>query len=152
MLSLKSLIPASLLALALPVAAPAHTASPDMNRVLPLFSAIMTPHAPAATLYRADFRRVPSLQPGIAIGPSIPHLRLRLHCAVAGTPVEFPDDLHIWSDYAVAAGTVANWEVTGTSWHGSVVLPAMQAGQYYFASGVLPGGWPAGADCTASTN
>ena len=147
MLSLKTLIPASLLALALPVAAPAHT----IDGLFPLFSAIMAPrHAPM--LMRAEYLPSPILRREIGVAPTIRHLYRRLNCAVAGTPVEFPDDLHIWSDHAIAAGTVASWSVTGTSMHGTVVLPALAPGQFYFASHVLPGGWPAGAACTAHTN
>lgn len=141
---LKSLLPASLLALALPVAAPAHTS----DGLFPLFSAIMAPrHAPV--LMRAEYLPSPILRREIGRAPSIPRPFLRLHCAVAGTPVEFPDDLHIWSDHAVAAGTVASWSVTGTSMHGSVVLPALAPGQFYFVSHALPGGVEAGHPCTA---
>lgn len=147
MLSLKSLIPAAFLALALPVAAPAHT----FDGLFPLFSAMTMPRHPAA-LMQVDYQRAPVLGPAIVVGPSIPHLRLSLNCSVAGTPVEFPDDLHIWSTHAIAAGTVATWSVTGTSMHGSMVLPALAPGQFYFASGVLPGGMEAGRPCTAYTN
>lgn len=147
MLSLKSLIPAAILATSLPLTASATA----FDGVFPLLSAVMTPHHPAR-LMQADYRRFPVLGPVIVDRPSLPHLSLQLHCAVAGTPVEFPDDLHIWSDHAIAAGTVASWSVTGTNLQGSVVLPALAAGQYYFASHVLPGGMEAGHPCTAQTN
>ncbi|WP_334192363.1 hypothetical protein [Pararhodobacter sp.] len=149
MLSLKSLLTASLVALVPPMAASAHAPDPAIARVMPMISALM--EAPSARLYRTEYMRTPTLRPTYHLGPSIPHLRLRLrlNCAVAGTPVEFPDDLHIWADFPVAAGTVAHWNVTGTSMQGSVVLPALAAGQYYFAAHALPGGWPAGSACTA---
>lgn len=146
MLSLKSLIPAAFLALSLPVAA---SAAP-FGTTDALFSAVLMPHH-SAELMQVEYRRAPVIGPVIIDRPSLPHLQVILHCAVAGTPVEFPDDLHIWSDYAVAAGTQAAWSVTGTNMHGTVVLPAMAAGQFYFASGVLPGGWEAGRPCTAHT-
>lgn len=150
MLSLKSLLTASLAALVLPMAASAHAPDPAIARVMPMISALM--EVPTARFYRSDYMRAPTLRPDYQLGPVIPHLRLRLHCVVSGTPVEFPDDLHIWADFPVASGTVAHWNVTGTSMQGSVVLPALAAGEYYFVSHALPGGWPAGAACSAFGN
>ena len=74
---------------------------------------------------------------------------LQLECAVAGTPVEFPNDIKVWSTQAIAAGTQVAWNVPGSTFDGLFELPALAANQHAFLSSVLPGGLPAGTPCEA---
>ena len=132
MLSLKSLVSASLIAVALPVSASASSA---FEPAFPLFAALLSRHAPPLIL--ADYVFRPSPGPVLRQVPSFPLFRASFNCVVRGTPVEFPDDLHIWSSFAVASGTVVHWSVPGTNMSGSVVLPALAAGQHHFVSHAL---------------
>lgn len=75
---------------------------------------------------------------------------LRFDCTVTGTPVEFPNDIKIWSAEAVAAGTRVAWSVPGSSFDGLLELPALAANQHAFLPGVLPAGLPAGSPCDAT--
>ena len=74
---------------------------------------------------------------------------LQLECAVAGTPVEFPNDIKVWSTQTIAAGTQVAWNVPGSTFDGLFELPALAANQHAFLSSVLPGGLPAGTPCEA---
>ena len=49
---------------------------------------------------------------------------LQLECAVAGTPVEFPNDIKVWSTQAIAAGTQVAWNVPGSTFDGLFQRPA----------------------------
>lgn len=79
-------------------------------------------------------------------------LNISLDCEVAGTPVEFPDDIRISNPYsfAIAAGTVASYLAPfGNT--GTVVLPALEPGHGVYVSNAVPGGITAGSACSAST-
>ena len=82
---------------------------------------------------------------------AIAKMKLKFDCVVAGTPVEFPNDIRISNPYnfAVAAGTVVAYSAPfGNS--GTVVLPALAPGAGFFVSNAVPGGITAGAACAAS--
>lgn len=73
-------------------------------------------------------------------------------CTVAGTPVEFPDDLRFTNKGAAVlkAGTRISWKVNGYSSGGVYQLVAdLSPGATVFAPGVLGGGVEAGRDCKA---
>jgi hypothetical protein len=78
-------------------------------------------------------------------------MKLKFNCVVAGSPTEFPNDIAISHNYnfTVPAGTLVAYTAPfGNS--GTVALPALAPGKYFFLSNVIPGGGPAGAPCTAS--
>jgi hypothetical protein len=77
-------------------------------------------------------------------------LSLYLKCGVYGSPVEFPNDIQIWqpTGYAVPAGTKVFWKIPGTNHQGVAVLPKIEPGKAYSLSNVLPGGFPAGPNCS----
>jgi len=74
-------------------------------------------------------------------------------CTVAGTPVEFPDDIWIINKGLgkLVAGTKVKWSIPGySSFQGTHTLVAdLAAGQGVKLSGVLGGGVEAGHDCKA---
>lgn len=74
-------------------------------------------------------------------------------CSVAGTPVEFPDDIWIMNKglVAISAGTSVHWAVPAVGKSGNHVLAAALApGQGVKVSGVLGSGVEAGKPCKAS--
>jgi len=77
--------------------------------------------------------------------------RMEFDCMVAGTPVEFPDDIRIANPYGftVPAGTVAVY--TGPFGNsGQVILPMLKPGGGVYVAHAIPGGAEAGAWCSAS--
>lgn len=77
----------------------------------------------------------------------------KLGCVVQGTPVEFPDDVNITNNgtSTVKKGKTLHWEIPNTSRKGDYVLTQdLLAGKSVFVSGALPGGHPAGAQCTVT--
>jgi hypothetical protein len=73
-------------------------------------------------------------------------------CVVQGTPTEFPDDIVITNKGAgtIAKGKVFHWTIPNTSRQGDWVLTQdLLGGKSVLASGVVGGGHPAGAKCTA---
>jgi hypothetical protein len=73
-------------------------------------------------------------------------------CTVAGTPVEFPDDIVIRNtgNVTLPAGTSISWHV-GAFFSGVHTLAApLTPNQTVFLSGALPGGWPAASACSAT--
>jgi hypothetical protein len=74
-------------------------------------------------------------------------------CTVAGTPVEFPDDIWIINKGLgkLVAGTKVQWSIPGySSYKGTHTLVAdLTPGQGVKLSGVLGGGVEAGHDCAA---
>lgn len=82
-----------------------------------------------------------------------PPALLPFDCIVQGTPVEFPDDILITNKgtTTVAKGKAFHWTLPNTNRQGDWVLTEdLLPGKSVFASGVLPGGHPAGAKCTAA--
>ena len=91
----------------------------------------------------------------VVIGPAmrmpIVPLKLSFACEVAGTPVEFPNDIRISNPYnfTVQAGTVAHYSAPfGNT--GTVVLPELAPGAGIYVSNAVPGGITAGTPCSAS--
>lgn len=82
----------------------------------------------------------------------------KFDCAVAGTPIEFPDDVKIWetTGKTVPAGTKIKWTVKAGNGQivksGQHTLAApLGAGKVAFLSNVLPFAMPAGKEaCKAS--
>lgn len=72
---------------------------------------------------------------------------LNVDCEVAGSPVEFPNDIKIWSTSGILAGTMLAWNVPGSSFDGVLEMPALAPNQAAFISNALPGGLPAGTPC-----
>lgn len=79
-------------------------------------------------------------------------LKLKMRCAVAGSPVEFPNDIYVAnaSRFAMRAGKTVHWQITGTSIKGSAVLPALAPGKGVYLSNAIPGGLTAGTPCVAT--
>lgn len=77
-------------------------------------------------------------------------LDVAIACQVAGTPVEFPDDLLLINQgAALSAGTTIKWKVKSAG-QGYVQLASdLPTGGSVKASGVLEGGVEAGKPCTA---
>ena len=78
------------------------------------------------------------------------NIGLRLNCAVAGTPVEFPDDLVIANAglIDVAAGTQIQWQVAAAGQSGIAVLATtLKPGKSIKLNGVLAGGVETGTAC-----
>lgn len=90
--------------------------------------------------------------PGLASYRDVANLNigLRLNCAVAGTPVEFPDDLVIANAglIDVAAGTQIQWQVAAAGQTGIAVLAkTLKPGKSVKFNGVLAGGVEIGTAC-----
>lgn len=89
----------------------------------------------------------------IQLNPGALRVILPVGCAVAGTPVEFPNDVQLINKAQVAlvAGTKIGWSVDGYStYKGTFTLPQKLApGKAVFLSGVLGSGVEAGHPCTA---
>lgn len=81
----------------------------------------------------------------------MPRYGLQLDCVVAGTPVEFPNDIRISNPYrfALDAGTIGYSAPGGHS--GTVNVATLGPGQGFYVSNAVPGGMTAGAPCSAST-
>jgi hypothetical protein len=78
------------------------------------------------------------------------NIGLRLNCAVAGTPVEFPDDLVIANAglIDVAAGTQIQWQIAAAGQSGIAVLAkTLKPGKSVKFNGVLAGGVEIGTAC-----
>ncbi|MCL4676577.1 MAG: hypothetical protein KJZ59_11325 [Pararhodobacter sp.] len=123
--------------------------TPNLSRSL-FVAALLA--LPAAALANSDsFWRIDSgtVRPGPIIGGGLrPVFRARLHCAVRGTPVEFPDDISIWSStLPIPAGTVVDWSVPSSTYHGTVTLPALEPNRIHFLSGALGSALAAGTPC-----
>jgi hypothetical protein len=92
--------------------------------------------------------------PNVQMAPSaigtVARAKLQFDCVVAGTPVEFPNDIFISNPYnfTVAAGTQASYNAPfGNT--GTVLLPALAPGAGFWVSNAVPGGVTAGAACSA---
>ncbi|MBI4923939.1 MAG: hypothetical protein HY834_19570 [Devosia nanyangense] len=90
--------------------------------------------------------------PGLASYRDVANLNigLRLNCAVAGTPVEFPDDLVIANAglIDVAAGTQIQWQVAAAGQTGIAVLAkTLKPGKSVKFNGVLAGSVEIGTAC-----
>jgi hypothetical protein len=90
--------------------------------------------------------------PGLNSYPEVAKLNigLRLNCAVAGTPVEFPDDLVIANAGLIelAAGTQIQWQVAAAGQSGIAVLAkTLRPGKSLKLNGVLAGGVQIGTPC-----
>ncbi len=74
-----------------------------------------------------------------------------LSCVVAGTPVEFPDDIMITNtgNTTLAAGSKINWYLHANAYGVHTLAQPLAPTQYVLLANVS-GGWPAGASCTAS--
>lgn len=120
----------------------------------PLLVAAMLALPAAASADSAFFWPIDSgtVRTGPTIGGGLrPVFRARLHCAVRGTPVEFPDDISIWSStLPIPAGTVVDWAVPSSNYHGTVTLPALEANRIHFLSGALGSALAAGTPCVIS--
>ena len=92
----------------------------------------------------------PGKPSGTTTGKSVLVLDVAIACKVAGTPVEFPDDLVLINHGApLSAGTTIKWKVKSAG-QGYVQLPSdLPTGGSMKASGVLGGGVEAGNPCTA---
>ena len=110
----------------------------------------------AVTAQAADDRLLlqrtsPNVQMAPATNDTVARVKLRFDCIVAGTPVEFPNDILISNPYnfTVAAGTQAAYSAPfGNA--GTVVLPTLAPGAGFLVSNAVPGGVTAGAACTAN--
>lgn len=75
---------------------------------------------------------------------TIPHgtpvLSPSLSCRVQGNPSEFPNDLLISAQFAIAAGTMIAWSIPSNGESGTAVLPALAAGQSHYVQNVFAGG------------
>ncbi|HMN84845.1 MAG TPA: hypothetical protein PKA74_02490 [Bauldia sp.] len=77
----------------------------------------------------------------------------KVGCAVAGTPVAFPDDIWIMNKghVALAAGTAIEWVIADLGKSGRFVLPAeLPPGHGIDVAGVLGDGADAGHRCKAA--
>ena len=90
----------------------------------------------------------------VVINPNLPKLSLyHLGCQVAGTPVEFPNDVELTNTGAttIPSGYKVHWVVPAPHHEGtytfSVPLPA---GQHVFIGNAVPGGAGAGEACTTT--
>lgn len=88
------------------------------------------------------------------LNPSASKLNLSkvVACQVAGTPVEFPDDIWIINKGlgTIAAGTKVTWSVPAAAKTGTYVLAsALAPGKGVMVNGVLAGGVEAGKPCSA---
>lgn len=74
-------------------------------------------------------------------------MALAFDCVVAGTPVEFPNDIHISNanGFATAGVKVAYLAPGGHS--GMVTLPPLSPGEGVYVANAVPGGMVAGAAC-----
>ncbi len=111
-----------------------HTAAPSLM-MRPAFSRVFDRAVRSDTIVRAP----------------APVFKLSFDCVVAGTPVEFPNDIRISNpyDFSVAAGTVAFYSAPyGNT--GTVTLPALAPGAGIYVSNAVPGGITAGTPCSAS--
>lgn len=93
----------------------------------------------------------PSKVPRV-ISTTKPVALAQFDCIVQGSPSEFPDDIMITNKGAttVPKGKTFHWTIPNTSRQGDWVLTSdLLAGKSVFASGVVGGGHPAGAKCTA---
>lgn len=81
-----------------------------------------------------------------------PALRLKMTCQVAGSPVEFPNDIFVANlgRVTMPAGKTVHWKITGTSIKGSAILPALAPGKGTYLQNAIPGGLTAGTPCTAT--
>ena len=104
---------------------------------------------PAGATCKVTVKSAVLLKPAVVT----PRIMYKLSCVVQGTPVEFPDDVMLKNvgASAIPAGKKIHWAIPNTSRKGDVTLTANLApGATKFLSGVLPGGHPAGAACTAT--
>lgn len=75
---------------------------------------------------------------------------LKLSCTVAGTPVEFPDDIFIANtgSVAVPAGTKIHWQVASLGLDGVATLDkTLKGGKSIGVRGVIKGGAEIGTPC-----
>ena len=146
---LKPLMAAAVAVTGLATTADAHDTRLMLSRLMtahthvaPMFTTRSLQRAMDFPIMRAPMVRVPGV---------LTRLKLSFDCVVAGTPVEFPNDIRISNPYSftVAAGTVATYSAPfGNS--GTVVLPALAPGAGVYVSNAVPGGITAGAACSAS--
>lgn len=104
------------------------------------------PHFAAEARGGFILQKAPHL-PGTVLRP----IKLQFACVVAGTPVEFPNDIAISNTYNFA--TPAGVSVSYTAPFGNtgvVTLPSLAPGATHIVSNAIPGGHPAGAPCTAT--
>lgn len=77
----------------------------------------------------------------------------KVDCVVQGSPVEFPDDLYMKNagNVVLPKGTKISWAIPNTVRKGTYTLTAdLAVGSGTIASGLLPGGHPAGVIGTCS--
>ena len=82
-----------------------------------------------------------------------PGVRLQADCSVAGTPVEFPDDIVITNagHEDIPAGTKIAWRTTSPTIAGTVLVSkTLRVGRSASLSGVLSGGVPADTPCNVT--
>lgn len=106
--------------------------------------------AAAALILSTNFAQAVST---IQLNPGALQILLPIGCVVAGTPVEFPNDIQLVNKAKVAlvAGTKIQWSVDGYStYKGTYTLTQQLApGKAAFLSGVLGSGVEAGHPCKA---
>jgi hypothetical protein len=110
------------------------TDKPTIYKVLDLF-----PDGQPTTGGYLTYRQVALANPG-----------LKLSCSVAGTPVEFPDDIFIANTgtVAVPAGTKIRWHVASLGLDGVATLDrTLKTGKSIGLRGVLEGGAEIGTPC-----
>lgn len=110
----------------------AHAMIPNMFGMLGAYASAPYAYAPAA----------PAAAPA--------DLKLSFGCEVAGTPVEYPDDIRITNPYSFAIGAGVKVAYAAPYGHsGEVLLPAMAPGQSIYVDGAVEGGLAPGVSCTA---
>ena len=114
-----------------------------------LFAGLATATAAHAQVYRLAPAQTPS-----AVMQANPNIIVPLptvSCVVQGTPVEFPSDVLIrnTSSYALPAGKWIYWHLHNQAYGWHQLSAPLAANAAFYLNNVIPGGWPAGATCSA---
>jgi hypothetical protein len=110
--------------------------------------------ATATAAHAQVYRLAPAQTTPNAVMQANPNIILphpTMSCIVQGTPVEFPSDvlLRNTSSYTLPAGKWVYWYLhsQANGWH--QLSAPLGANAAFYLNNVIPGGWSAGATCSA---
>lgn len=124
-----------------------------MNRKIIAAAGLLIAGLATATAAEAtNFRQAQAPNAVLDVNPNVlVPLSYPVSCVVQGTPVEFPSDVLIRNTgaFTIPAGKWVQWYLHNQANGWYQLSDPLASNDAVFLSDVIPGGWPAGATCSA---